>query len=1203
MQTRAWSNVGVQSVPPRVSRALGIRGRSPSRSRVAVLVAGLVLVSLFVPIAPAKVAAREPVPQRCQAGLMTAAAPKQDALCLTADDAGAVEAAAIVPGFQESVVWSGLTNPVAVRFAADGRVFVAEKSGVIKIFDSLTDPTPTAFSALTPAVHNFWDRGLLGFALDPSLTGGTGGTGSYLYVLYAYDHILGSSDPAPRWGDQCPGPPNGPGATTDGCVISGRLSRFAVSGTSVTGSEQFLIEDWCQQFPSHSAGSLVFGPDGALYVSGGDGASFNLVDYGQRGGTTSPVYTAKNPCGDPPGDAMTPPTAEGGALRSQDVRSNASGSAADYLSTVLASTPFAYWRLDEASGTVADDRIGSADGVYVNGPTLGIPGAIADGTTAVHLTAAEAEYVNMPSLTTIPSQLSIESWINSGGSAISDVGIAGWYQSDTLKSALYWASTTELRFSSTSAGNPPLIVSGLSQLASGWHHVVGTYDGTNARLYLDGSLIAGPTPRTLLGGASSSFKVGQYGTLDGTYPNASFDDTALYQRALSATEVAAHYAARSGGGGGDPVGLDGTVLRVNPATGAGMPGNPFASSLDVNARRIIAYGLRNPFRITFRPGTNELWVGDVGWTAWEELNRIPNATDAVADNFGWPCYEGAARHSGYDSTNLSLCESLYSAGAGAIVPPYYTYNHSSKIAAEACPTGGSSITGVAFYPESGGSYPASYAGGVFFADHTRNCIWFMPKGTNGQPDPNQILTFIDGALNPVDLVMGPGNDLFYVDFEGGAIRRVTFSAGNQPPTALIAAVPTSGAAPLTVQFDGSGSSDPEGGALTYAWDLDGDGAYDDATGATTSWTYPSPGTVTVGLRVVDVGSASGTDTQLITVGNSPPVPVISTPTVGTTWSVGDVVSFSGSASDPQDGSVPAASLSWTAAVVHCAPNCHTHPPFFTLAGEASGSFSAPDHGYPSSIEITLTATDSNGTSASVKRSISAQGVDLTFQTSPPGLSIAVNDTSGVAPFTRTVIVGSTSGVTTISPQTLNGITYVFTGWSDGGAQTHAITGPASPTTYTATFQATGFAVTPVADAHVRANQANKNFGTATTMRIKLGEYRAYLKFTVTGLSGPASNARLRLWVAEGGTSGGSVYAISNTTWAETGITWNNAPAITGTAIATAGTVTTGTWIEFNLGTLVTGNGTYTFAISNGNSNAVDYATRESANDPALVITP
>ena len=64
----------------------------------------------------------------------------------------------------------------------------------------------------------------------------------------------------------------------------------------------------------------------------------------------------------------------------------------------------------------------------------------------------------------------------------------------------------------------------------------------------------------------------------------------------------------------------------------------------VNARRIIAHGFRNPFRFTFRPTTNEIWVGDVGWDTWEEINLIANPTGGVA-NDGWPCYEGAGRQS------------------------------------------------------------------------------------------------------------------------------------------------------------------------------------------------------------------------------------------------------------------------------------------------------------------------------------------------------------------------------------------------------------------------------------------------------------------------------------------------------------------------------------------------------------------------------
>jgi glucose/arabinose dehydrogenase len=235
-------------------------------------------------------------------------------------------ASTLPPGFQESVVFSGLTQPTAVRFAPDGRVFVAEKSGLIKVFDDLSDTTPTVFADLNATVYNFWDRGLLGLALAPNFP-----TDPYVYVLYTYDYNPRSGR---RWGtpgvysDPCPTPP---GATADGCVVIARLSRLQVQGSVMTGNEQVLIEGWCQQYPSHSIGGIAFGADGALYVSGGDGASFNFTDYGQDG---NPL----NPCGDPPtgvGGTQTPPTAEGGALRSQDLQTTGASDPVTLDGTIL----------------------------------------------------------------------------------------------------------------------------------------------------------------------------------------------------------------------------------------------------------------------------------------------------------------------------------------------------------------------------------------------------------------------------------------------------------------------------------------------------------------------------------------------------------------------------------------------------------------------------------------------------------------------------------------------------------------------------------------------------------------------------------------------------------------------------------------------------------------------------------------------------
>jgi hypothetical protein len=191
---------------------------------------------------------------------------------------------------------------------------------------------------------------------------------------------------------------------------------------------------------------------------------------------------------------------------------------------------------------------------------------------------------------------------------------------------------------------------------------------------------------------------------------------------------------------GHPILLDGAVLKVDPATGSGVAGNPMfdPQNASSNASR-IGYGLRNPFRFAFRPGTSELWVGDVGWNTWEEVNRMTSPTPANPVNFGWPSWPPT--------------------------PPPAT-----------CST------------------PTSRA---------------AKSGASSTPPPTT------------------------------------------RPQAVTSASPTSGPAPLTVQFTGSGSSDPDGYPITCSWDLNGDGTYGDATTANPSFTYTTAGTRQVTLRVTD----------------------------------------------------------------------------------------------------------------------------------------------------------------------------------------------------------------------------------------------------------------------------------------------------------------------------------------------------------------
>jgi len=342
----------------------------------------------------------------------------------------------------------------------------------------------------------------------------------------------------------------------------------------------------------------------------------------------------------------------------------------------------------------------------------------------------------------------------------------------------------------------------------------------------------------------------------------------------------------------------------------------------------------------------------------------------------------------------------------------------------------------------------AYRGALFFADYTRGCIWSVEAGPNGLPDPAKIRTFVSGAAQPVDVQIGPGGDLFYVDL-GGTVRRIRYFSANQPPTAVINAEPTSGLAPLTVAFDGTASSDPDGDPITYAWDLDADGAFDDSTSATTSHTYQAAGTYTPRLQVTDDSGATATASVTISAGNTPPRPVIDSPADTLTWRVGDTISFAGHAADDQDGTLPPSALTWSLIMHHCPSTCHEHP-LQTFSGTNSGSFVAPDHEYPSHLELRLTATDSGGLSETVSTTLHPQTVQLTFAAQPSGLSLTVGSSSQATPFSRTVITGSTVSISANSPQAFGGQIYQFASWSDGGPQTHSVVAT-EPAAYTATF--------------------------------------------------------------------------------------------------------------------------------------------------------
>jgi uncharacterized repeat protein (TIGR01451 family) len=169
--------------------------------------------------------------------------------------------------------------------------------------------------------------------------------------------------------------------------------------------------------------------------------------------------------------------------------------------------------------------------------------------------------------------------------------------------------------------------------------------------------------------------------------------------------------------------------------------------------------------------------------------------------------------------------------------------------------------------------------------------------------------------------------------------------------------------------------------------------------------------------------------------------------------VGQTINFSGHATDQQQGTLPASTLSWAIILHHCAVDlnsCHTHE-LQTFIGIASGSFTAPDHDYPAYLELQLTATDSGGLQNTSSVVLYPRTVNFTLQSSPSGLQLNINGVSGTTPFVHAVIVNSNNSVSAPTPQTLNGVRYAFQSWSDSGGQTHNIPAGTTNATYTANY--------------------------------------------------------------------------------------------------------------------------------------------------------
>ena len=275
------------------------------------------------------------------------------------------------------------------------------------------------------------------------------------------------------------------------------------------------------------------------------------------------------------------------------------------------------------------------------------------------------------------------------------------------------------------------------------------------------------------------------------------------------------------------------------------------------------------------------------------------------------------------------------------------------------------------------------------------------------------------------------------------IHKFVWTPGNRSPVAAATGSPLAGATPLTVHFDASASTDPDGDALSYSWTF-GDGAT--GTGVQPSHTYgPSAVNRTATVTVTDGRGGSATATVgPITPGNEAPVATLDAPA---TFRYGDNIALHASATDPEDGNLADTQLKWRVTQQH---GNHTHP-FGDYTGPHLTFNTRTDHDADSYFTVRLTATDARGATDVKTVEIRPETSAFTLASRPAGIPLSYGSVTAASPLARTSAIGFVATIAAPASYDLGGTIYDFLGWSDGGDRQHEVTIPAANTTLTAAY--------------------------------------------------------------------------------------------------------------------------------------------------------
>jgi len=395
-------------------------------------------------------------------------------------------------------------------------------------------------------------------------------------------------------------------------------------------------------------------------------------------------------------------------------------------------------------------------------------------------------------------------------------------------------------------------------------------------------------------------------------------------------------------------------IKIQPDASYKIPaGNLFPPGTIGTRPEIYVMGCRNPWKFSIDSKSGHLYWGDVGPDAGNDGPRGPRGHDEINQArkpgfFGWPYF--IADNKPYSRVDFSngkvgakfnpikpINDSPLNTGRKDLPPAqsafiFYPYADSPEFP-ELQKGGRTACAGPVFHYrpefEQTGGLPAHFDHCLLFWDWNRTFLKWARLDENENLAGIEEFPLPTTIKRPSDALFAPDGTLWFIDYgstwgdnKDARLVHISYRHGNLAPVAQFTSDKKNGALPLTVSLDGSGSQDPEGGQLHFAWTRQDQ---EFSTDIAPKLTLTEPGDHLITLKVTDEKGAASTTTHTITAGNTPPTLAFESPLDGSFYTPGKPVAYHLNLSDQEDGDSKKDAAPFAATIVTLAPLAQEAP--------------------------------------------------------------------------------------------------------------------------------------------------------------------------------------------------------------------------------------------------------------------------------------